>query len=584
MNSVIPINTVKVLDPVIDIRSERTFAIVDGGEVVTNSQQPAQSYSNQQVIFNLTVVPGTIIDRKMFFNGRFSFTLSGPTVGAIGTTLLVAGGDAPRAFPLSNIFQNIQMKINNNTVSLPLNRLISAMQRYNKTMMKNNEFSSCPTYADQSQNYADLKYWIRNPLNTYGDSEFNEHRGGFPFTFVDTPSTVVNGPASAVVTIEITEEIQISPLLWGMNEGPGFVNVDNLSFTFTLDANLQRVWSHDAISYPGYIFSNFQWLNAPSMFLKQITPKLLDSIPEAPVYNYYSLEVTTQDFLSVPANTLSPITSQVIEFSSIPSKIYIFMRKNDSLLSMNDTDSFFSLEALNVKFGNHQGLFSGATKQELYNISRKNGCNLSWEQWQGIVNTSGSVIPPVVPNGKFNAVYGTVGAVFCMDLARDMGLASDEAPGINGRYQFQLQTGTLFKNINQSQAVAPTLYIVGVQDGTFTLMKGNSINQIGVISKMDVLSAQSSPSVTIDEVSKLQGSSFLSALQDVGKFIKDKKVISTGLKLASDVVPHPAAQFGLKIASQGAEQLGYGYAPVDRRGGALLGGRRMTRSEMRNML
>jgi hypothetical protein len=223
---------------------------------------------------------------------------------------------------------------------------------------------------------------------------------------------------------------------------------------------------------------------------------------------------------------------------------------------------------LNIKFGNRQGLFSGYTSQELYDISRKNGCNLSWNEWYGQTNslTYGTI--------------GTVGSVFCMDLARDMGLSTDEAPGINGKFQFQLQTGTIFKNVNQSSAILPTLYIVGVQEGTFTLTSGNALNQIGVINKLDVLEAQKQSGVNIDQIEKLDGSSFFSVLKDVGKFVKDNKLISRGLSTASTLVPHPVASSALGTASQVAKQLGFGYS----KGGALIGGRRMTRSEMRDML
>jgi|HubBroStandDraft_1064217.scaffolds.fasta_scaffold21160_3 hypothetical protein len=598
MNSVIPIETAKVIPDTLKINSKRTFAIVDGGEVVTNSEQPAQSYSNQQVIFNITTVPNTVVDRKMFFNGVMQFTITCASVpGGTGTLLpVVVGANAPRAFPLSNIFQNISMKINNNTITLPLNQLITAMQRYNNISQKNNEFSLCPTYPDMSQNYSDLAFWTRNPLQCYGDSDYNEKRGAFPFTFTQVASPTTNGPASFTITMEITEEIQMSPLLFGLDEGPGFCNVDTLNFTFNLDSNLQRVWSIDPSFYPagapgtGYgalSFSNFSWASTPNLFLRVITPKLLTVIPEAPVYNYYSLETTTQDFPSVPAGSTINMPSQVVEFSSLPSKIYVFMRIQDQNITMSSTDTFFSLESLNVKFGNQQGVFSGTTKKELYNIARKNGCNLSWEQWQGTINM------PSVGQGATGSSYsttiGSVGSVFCFNTAVDMGLPTDVAPGVNGRYQFQLQTGSVFKNINTSLAIAPRLYIIGVQDGTLTLMRGNSINQIGVITKQDILDAKEKPydrSISISQIRKYEGSSFFSVLKDINNYVKGNKLVSRGLNAVGSFVPEGYKQ-GVQKFEDIAKDLGYGL--VAQRGGAtvggaLVGGRKLTRAQMRNLM
>ena len=65
---------------------------------------------------------------------------------------------------------------------------------------------------------------------------------------------------------------------------------------------------------------------------------------------------------------------------------------------------------------------SSASKQDLYKMSVKNGCNMSWQQWAGdAVQT--------LSNG---ASFGTVGSVLAIDFGDDIGLDSTLAPGILG--------------------------------------------------------------------------------------------------------------------------------------------------------
>lgn len=141
------------------------------------------------------------------------------------------------------------------------------------------------------------------------------------------------------------------------------------------------------------------------------------------------------------------------------------------------------------------------------------------------------------------------------------------------------------KNCNTLNLVTPTLYIITVSAGTFTIENNRSISQIGVISKMDILNAKQneSPFVDYDQVHDTYTGgahgNFLSGIKNMGsevwKFIKPAlaKVYRIGKKIA------PYAQSAYGVAKSiapivGPLLLGLGKKgkKSHRRGGAYVGG------------
>jgi hypothetical protein len=85
-----------------------------------------------------------------------------------------------------------------------------------------------------------------------------------------------------------------------------------------------------------------------------------------------------------------------------------------------------------------------------------------------------------------------------IEFATDLGLPSDMAPGLQG--QFQLQVNAQFRNTSDANINA-TLFIIIVSEGSFTIPGLNSATrQLGVITKADILNAQSKPGVDYDDI------------------------------------------------------------------------------------
>jgi hypothetical protein len=520
---------------------------------------------------------------------RITFTGTPP----LGESILMPGRDAPRAFPLASIVDTFQASINNQSVSINIADIVHALMHYNTdTYLKEHDYSLTPSYQDQSQQYGDLFLANRSPLGLYGNSPdgCQQARGGFPFVVISNPVQVATPAVQLTSQIDIAfcEPIFLSPFYWGCSNEAGFYNVNTMDFniTFIGQANT-RIWSHDdnggtnvisSISYTlgglagGPSGSSFIGSGMPLMLFNYITPQETMVIPpNVPItYPYFDVLRYVSDQELVPSGDSAPLISNNIQLSSIPRRMYIFARrKNVNLYSSPTyTDAFMQISNLNIQFLNKSGLLASMAPQQIYSMCVKNHCDLSWQDWSG---------GPVYTNDLVTAI-NTIGSVICVEFATDIGLDSLMAPGILN--QSMLQVTVQAKNI-ASDDFAPSLYIVAVLEGSFTIQGvGSASTNIGVLTPRDVLDCMQNGHVNYADVERVNGGDFWSGLKNFGAklwpylkqahdYIKKHHLLSEGLEF----VPHPAAQ----VAAKGAKFLGYGE-------GVTMGGRQMSRARMRKRL
>jgi hypothetical protein len=121
-----------------------------------------------------------------------------------------------------------------------------------------------------------------------------------------------------------------------------------------------------------------------------------------------------------PFSTTGLINSNNLQLNSIPSMMYIYARTQNQVLyapgtGCSQTDTYLALENINITFANYTGLLSSCSKYQLYQISYKNGCTMSWSQWSGErTNDASSWNTPV-------AQYSTIGSILGVEFATDLG-------------------------------------------------------------------------------------------------------------------------------------------------------------------
>jgi len=585
--SIQPITPIKVLEPRVAINNKRYYALLEGGSTVTVKDFTTTSASNSNFIFTCPPPnPNIIVDRKVYLQTQVTLTFTGQA--AVGQRLLVNAADAFRAYPLSSCMQTLQVTLNNQSVSLNVSDVIQGLLRYH-TPQKQREFdySMTPSMLDQYQEYSDgFGEAPRNPLAKYGDG-YEMNRGGF--SFISITNSVGQGigsgspTVSAIVVALLTEPIYLSPFLFGHGDHSGFLGLQTMDFNINWSNNLSYMWSHDAVN--GNPISNIvvSFAPNPKLLFQYITPKQLMPLPPVITYPYFEIQRYPTQSPAMAPNSTYTIASQNIQLQSIPRRMYIYARRQNSDQTFSTTDTFFSIQNVSINWNNNSGLLASASAVDLYNISRTNGCNLSWTQWNGITQ--------VLDNNSNAIVKGTVGSILCIEFGKDLGLPDDQCPGLLGTYQ--LQMNVTVTNTNQINSVTPTLYVVVVNEGTFTITHNSSATQIGVMSKQDIMDARQMRGVDYNVIKKVYGGDWLDDISRFGSMLWSG--IKTVANDVADFVPK-ALNVGTKVApllGLGDDEMNGGVLIGDGmsggcngccNGGARVGGKMITRKQLKSRM
>lgn len=607
-----------VEDPITIVNDIQSFPVLQGGNKVSFKAFTSNSISSSSMQFSCPPPNGnTIINRNIRATIPVRLTMTGRMVASSGgyvpaSSLLNAGGDAPRFMPLNGSLETLQINVNNTSVSQPQSDIIHALMRYDICPeLRRKEYSTTAAYPDCSYNYSDMTGTAKNPLGNYANTPDGcaIPRGGLPFNIVSNtavvPAVGAGTAATAVVDMVISESLLLSPLFWGKlsQNRQGLYNVNSLDVNLSFLTGGMRMWSHNplvstngtntvssiidsiTVQFNGFNAPAFSYpQNFPQILFEYISPNILTKQrldPNLPVtYNYHNVTRYPTDIGSIAfGGAPTPISSNNIQLSSIPERIFIYVRPNNATLQSrcDITDCYLAISNITLQWANQNTVLSTATQDQLYNICVKNGSSQDWPSFTGEGVYNGAF-----PPSALSAKYGTVGSVICLSSAEQIQLDGDQAPGLNG--QFQLQVTAYAQNKNRSGAwdnLPLTMYIVCVSMGTFTITGlGSAQQQEGVLSAMDIIDATELPSIAYDRGERFGGGDFLSSLgsfaSKVNDFLKESKLIST----VAGVVPHPIAN----VVGTTARALGYGAEGGCDGSGAMQGGMRMNKSQLKSRL
>ena len=525
-----PLKVGKVIDPRLEINTNKEYIALKGALVNSWNAFPASNVNNSS--FQITCNPPNrdiAIARLVFKKVVFNITVTGTNTS--GGTLLNENYVAPRAMPLTCVTQSEQITINNDTITqAPVQQYWRALLRYrNDFKNRFGAFSLAPSMLDQFQEYDDGAGSVRNPLAQYGDNSYENTRGGYS-GFVIAPQAP--GNTTATVTLTTYEPILLSPFCFGekANYFSAFAGIENMSYNATL-GNLPRVLSliQGQGAPAGQVVLDTPVVNIGSatLLFNYLTPDPVNPVPRNMETSYFSVvSYPTRSNVSVAPDATIQMTMQSIQVSSIPKRIYVFAKMDDSAESAFTSDSYLSLvdnvNPLTLTWNNNQFL-SQASTQNLYNMSVKNGCEMSYSQFTK-----------------------HTGSVLALDFGTDIGLMSNQAPGCIGNYQLSLTCN--FKNTSKS-AITPTLYVVVVYEGVFNINDGACSHMLGVLSPNDVLNAGVMPVGSYRESQDVYGGSFWSSLKGLfskgNQYARKHKTISKAL----GQIQNPYAQAGAEIAN-----------------------------------
>lgn len=274
---------------------------------------------------------------------------------------------------------------------------------------------------------------------------------------------------------------------------------------------------------------------------------------------------------------------------------------SDINLNMNTTDSYFAPDRLSITWNNNSGVLNTMQPQQLYDLCVKNGLRgTTYSEFRGITPSFSHAVGANVPVNLCSAPIRIV-------PGEDFPLGSFEAPGLNGKWNMQVE----FTAINTLGVVAqPQLNILVVYEGYLAISDSRCYSYEGPLREIDIKNVKMTDSVSWKELTSYYGgakigdrfrnfgSKVVSAASKANKVAKDTKAVSKALKIASRA-PTRASPL-LEAASEYAQSYGYGaglyegnqlyHEPIPKNvsGGRkpkkVAGGKKLTNKDLQNRL
>jgi hypothetical protein len=486
--------------------------------------------------FNVSIPSeNTILDRNVLIQATYKITLTIPANGAFAAGFVpfqYGLTDAFQAFPVNSSITSMNATVNNTNVSInsqdvlpQLLRLIDPreLQKYN---------GMCPTLPDsvgeRYQDYTafvDKEARVNNPLGSIHSASTDNYllpRGAHPLDAITVVHNIKAGGADTkltstdvadnwviVLTATFTEPLFLSPFLFGGKHdfnNQGFVGLNTLNLNLNIDSTFKRGFSSALPYITGVAITEITDAKLLLNFLTSQPTDLIKAKNIVPFVDYPRYLTTGTNAIGAAGGT-STITSQNIQLNQIPDLFIICLRKPMAGLTIQDPNSFLAINSVSINFNNASGLLSSATKQDLWRMSRANGSQQSWYEFNGKAGEYRAAADAAATNAAILEGYSinTTGSIFVINPAKDLSLPSYLSNGSLGQFNFQIQ---ITAQNNTAAAITPELVVITANSGVFSTIAGSSAVYTGLLTKQMVLDvAQQQDGVSSSTVHRLTGGS-----------------------------------------------------------------------------
>jgi hypothetical protein len=472
-------------DPRTDIRSESDIAqVVDvGGQRLSISRNPSVNYSATQDRISYatwTINPPsnqTIIGREF----RITYYI------VVKTDIPIIEGvyDCLRQFPVSSLIDNINFKVNGSAqVSKRCGDLLHAEMSFSNECEDRRKAFMTPSYPDQFGQLADGYGLNRNPAVLFGEN-VNE-----PSRYVEY---VEANEDLTEIRYKVTEPVFISPLLDGVGSpDEGLVNVNEIFLQLFFKTRQDRILT--CMNRDGQGLNNIAnvtvgFYEAPELVLTYITPNMMDMIPAVQVLPYvepdFHRKIQNMEFVR---NVETRVESETYRIGQVPKMLMIYLPRTETEATFDKPDSFLEILSCKIQWNNENSLLTMANQEELYQMSRRNGCNMSFHQWR------------------------TRGSVLMLHFGTDLGLPDGLSPSTVG--SFNLKVELQVRNSHMEDNVRCDLCTVLYNQGSFVIAQNTGRVSLGSLTPSMVLSAEKAEQLEHHEhPAKVQGHGLLSSIR-----------------------------------------------------------------------
>ena len=572
--SVHKMNLVKVIDSRLSAGRVNQYGIEQGPDSILYRISPASSLSSTNINFT-NINPNsaqTFMDRSVFVQVQYQINFTGTCPA--GQNLLDQWGYdvAPRALFVNNSFRSTTVTLNSVPFSENTNDNLSAYTRVHFDKLKSylsestSVLDNCQLYSEGVGSSVNVLASIQN-----GQPGSVPARGGFQGVQILT-----NTPTSGSILLTGTEPIMISPLKFDdtTDHYSAFVQLSTFQANFNIDDNLVArlisVSNNSTATFTNIVASVVK----ANIYQNFYTSKLIQQVSPIVSYPWYKTNTFTRTGVPLAPGSSAVMVMDLINLSSIPKKIYVYVRPTKSSLTVSQTDTFCRINSIDVTFGT-RNVMTGTDANSLYLISKNNGVDADFNSWYGSTQS----------NKPRN--FSGAGSILALSPMLNFGLDSILTSGSNGPCQLQI-------NVNYTSLIpsgGPTLtydaYILCVQDGLITLSGSSCVPQEAVVGPYDLMNVESlEPSLTTADVLDYSGGSFWSSISDF--WTKNKnwmipvaKIASKGVKM---LYPETAPILGAFGLGQGGVMSGGVYSGGVSSGGGLIGGGKISKKKLLQLI
>lgn len=568
------LQVIRAVDKGFDFKENRYYTAFDGGKEVYYKTYPAVSVSNSTV--NISCDPTsekTIFDPIIWQKYEFALTYTATNNQGINRYIIDVKDtasplkdpicDAPRAFPIGQISASLRMDPNGSAFTENIRDHLNEFLRINNAHKnKDRIFSLTPSQLDQGLKYETLFGTNRSPFARYEDNVLEVPRASYVgFEILTNPVLAPTASGQATVKLTVYEPILLSPFFHSKVYMTG---IDKMTYLNTL-GNLQRVVCRspvngNATNPPLTLTSLNVSITNASLIFRFVTPKLLSVVPKKLQYPYYNIQPNNRDVGVVNAGVTVTKSFNAINIKNFPKRIILFVKEKRSdtegVANVGKTDVLNSkIVSANIEFNNRTGILASADESQLYKLSVRNGLEMSWTEYSS-----------------------KVGSILILDFGRDIGMVSNEAPGINKKTNLTIEL--TFKNISDRN-IDFTLNSYLIYDGVVNVYTDERriVQNLGVLSERDVLESNKSNAVFVEPNYKDKDAEYFGGF--VGKLLP----IVKGIRKAVQV----GAPIAKKVADWG-EKIGLGYDKPKKRkkagriAGSLVGGKKLSKRDLLKMM
>jgi hypothetical protein len=466
-----------------------------------------------------------------------------------------------RAFPLQSCLTTLVLRLNGNSTSIPSNDLV-CLQPFQMDDEEVEYYASeFPAQRDSSPLYAVAdSYDNRNPLASWSQNSSTQSRASFNATLIYEALTA--GVVYRVYRYDITEQLAISPLVWGKcYDAEGLANIVNITMNLRIQ-DINRAVS--AVPFAGYTanpatmslqcsLQPLTWNGVLQTAQTQVS-LLMQYNTQDPVlsarmghnlfydYDYIQTDANSNAIPNALTNGSAngAWTGNTLRINTIPDRVLVYIKPRKGQLtgiaSSLISDTFLGITGLKINYNNRPNLLSTYTQNDLFRMTVKNGIKQSWYEF-----TQG------------------VGSIICIDVASDLGLNSDEAAGQNKFNTIQVSgnysTAPLVYSQNANQVQYDVMTVV-ITQGKAIISPNKADFTVGGVSTSEVLALSTSKDNVVAaglrrHLAHSLGGSF---------FGKLGKMLHKGLSMAKHIKPEHVemAHKGIGLAQEGLKHLGVG--------------------------